>query len=122
MAMWSLDAAKILAEQHGIDAEVIDLRTLKPMDIDTVAESVRRTGRLITVSEGFCTCGAGREIAGQYMEYEFSDGSHGFDYLDAAPVNLAAADVPPPMSEPLELASIPSVETITEAVKKLVNI
>ncbi|HCO93520.1 MAG TPA: dehydrogenase, partial [Phycisphaerales bacterium] len=122
MAMWSLQAAKILAEQHGIDAEVIDLRTLKPMDIDTVAESVRKTGRLITVSEGFCTCGAGREIAGKYMEYEFSDGSHGFDYLDAAPVNLAAADVPPPMSEPLELASIPSVETITEAVKKLVNL
>ena len=122
MAMWSLQAAHILAEQHGIDAEVIDLRTLKPMDIDTVAESVRKTGRLITVSEGFCTCGAGREISGQFMEYEFSDGSHGFDYLDAAPVNLAAADVPPPMSEPLELASIPSVETITEAVKKLVNI
>jgi len=122
MAMWSLQAAKILAEQHGIDAEVIDLRTLKPMDIDTVAESVRKTGRLITVSEGFCTCGAGREIAGRFMEYEFSDGSHGFDYLDAAPVNLAAADVPPPMSEPLELASIPSVETIAETVKKLVNI
>jgi len=122
MAMWSLDAAKVLSEQHGIDAEVIDLRTLKPMDIDTVAESVRKTGRLITVSEGFCTCGAGREIAAQFMEYQFSDGSHGFDYLDAAPVNLAAADVPPPMSEPLEMASIPSVETIIEAVKNIVNI
>ncbi|TKJ38818.1 MAG: dehydrogenase [Planctomycetes bacterium B3_Pla] len=121
MAMWSLDAAKILAEQHGINAEVIDLRTLKPMDIDTVAESVRKTGRLITVSEGFCTCGAGREISGRYMEYEFGDGSHGFDYLDAAPVNLAAADVPPPMSEPLETASIPSVERIAEAVKKVVG-
>jgi pyruvate/2-oxoglutarate/acetoin dehydrogenase E1 component/TPP-dependent pyruvate/acetoin dehydrogenase alpha subunit len=121
MAMWSLQAAKILAGQHGIDAEVIDLRTLKPMDIDTVAESVRKTGRLITVSEGFCTCGAGREISGQFMEYEFSDGSHGFDYLDAAPVNLAAADVPPPMSEPLENASIPSVERIVEAVKKVIG-
>jgi pyruvate/2-oxoglutarate/acetoin dehydrogenase E1 component len=121
MAMWSLEAAKILAEQHGINAEVIDLRTLKPMDIDTVAESVRKTGRLITVSEGFCTCGSGREISGQFMEYEFDDGSHGFDYLDAAPVNLAAADVPPPMSEPLELASIPSVESIVEAVKKVVG-
>jgi 2-oxoisovalerate dehydrogenase E1 component len=119
MVMVSLQAARILAEQHGIDAEVIDLRTLKPMDIDMVAESVRKTGRLITVSEGFCTCGAGREIAGKFMEYEFSDGSHGFDYLDAAPVNLAAADVPPPMSEPLENASIPSVERIVEAVKKL---
>ena len=121
MAMWSLEAAKVLASEHGIDAEVIDLRTLKPMDIDTVAESVRKTGRLITVSEGFCTCGAGREIAGRFMEYEFSDGSHGFDYLDAAPVNLAAADVPPPMSEPLETASIPSVQGITETVRKLVS-
>ena len=119
MAMWSLQAAKVLAEEHGIDAEVIDLRTLKPMDIRTVAESVRKTGRLITVSEGFCMCGAGREITGQFMEYEFEDGSHGFDYLDAAPVNLAAKDVPPPMSEPLELASIPSVDRIVEAVKKV---
>ncbi len=120
MAIWSLDAAKILAEKHGINVEVIDLRTLKPMDIDTVALSVRKTGRLVTVSEGFCMCGAGREISGQYMEYEFEDGSHGFDYLDFAPVNLAAADVPPPMSEPLELASIPSVERIVEAVLKIV--
>ncbi len=122
MAMWSLQAAKVLAEEHGIDVEVIDLRTLKPMDIRTVAESVRKTGRLITVSEGFCMCGAGREITGQYMEYEFEDGSHGFDYLDAAPVNLAAKDVPPPMSEPLELASIPSVDRIVEAVKKVTGI
>lgn len=122
MAMYSLEAAKVLAEKHGINAEVIDLRTLKPMNMDTVAESVRKTGRLVTVSEGFCTCGVGREVAGQFMEYEFSDGSHGFDYLDAAPVNLAAADVPPPMSEPLETASIPSVEKIVEAVIKIVNI
>ena len=118
MVMESLEAAKILAEQHGIDAEVIDVRTLKPLDIKTIAESVRKTGRLITVSEGFPTCGVGREIIGRYMEYEFEDGSHGFDYLDAAPVNLAALDVPPPMSEPLEQASIPSVKQIVEAVKK----
>ena len=121
MAMWSLEAAKILADQHGIDAEVIDVRTLKPLDIKTIADSVRKTGRLVTVSEGFCTCGAGREISGRYMDYEFEDGSKGFDYLDAAPVNLAAADVPPPMSEPLEMASIPSIETIAEAVTKLIN-
>jgi pyruvate dehydrogenase E1 component beta subunit len=121
MAMWSLKAAKILSRQDGIEAEVIDLRTLKPMDIQTVAESVRRTGRLVTVSEGFGWCGVGREITGQLMSYRFEDGSCGFDYLDAAPINLAAADVPPPMSEPLELASIPSVERITEAVKSLLR-
>jgi len=120
MATWSLDAAKISADEYGIDVEVIDLRTLKPMDVDTAAESVRKTGRLVTVSEGFCMCGAGREIAGRLMEYRFSDGSCGFDYLDAAPVNLAAKDVPPPMSEPLELASIPSVDTIVETVKAIV--
>ena len=120
MAMRSLEAAKILAEQHGIDTEVIDVRTLKPLDISTIAESVRKTGRLITVSEGFCTCGAGREISGQLMEYKFDDGSRGFDYLDTAPVNLAAADVPPPMSEPLETASIPPVEKIVDAVRAVV--
>lgn len=120
MAMWSLQAAEILAERHGINAEVIDLRTLKPMDIDTVAESVRKTGRLVTVSEGFPICGAGREISGAFMDYKFDDGSSGFDYLETAPVNLAAADVPPPMSEPLEAASIPSVDGIVEAVKTIV--
>jgi len=119
MAMFAVEAAEKLAAD-GVDAEVIDLRTLKAMDIDTVAESVRKTGKLITASEGFCQCGMGREIAAQVMEYKFSDGSKGFDYLDAMPVNLAGADVPPPMSEPLEIASIPSVETITAAAKAIV--
>ena len=121
MAMYSLDAAKILASEYDIDAEVIDLRTLKPLDIETIAESVRKTGRLVTVSEGFATCGAGREITCRFMEFRFSDGSHGFDYLDAAPINLAALDAPPPMSEPLENASIPSVEQIVAAVRKVVG-
>jgi pyruvate/2-oxoglutarate/acetoin dehydrogenase E1 component len=121
MVMRSLEAAKILAEKHGIDAEVIDVRTLKPLDMPTIAESIRKTGRLITVSEGFGWCGAGREIAGRFLEYDFGDGSHGFDYLDGRPVNLAAKDVPPPMSEPLEEASIPSVPQIVEAVKQAVG-
>jgi len=121
MVMYCLQAAKVLAQEHGIDAEIIDARTLKPLDIKTIAESVQKTGRLVTVSEGFPTCGAGREISGQLMEYEFSDGSHGFDYLDAAPVNLAAVDAPPPMSEPLENASIPSVDRIVETVKNIVG-
>ena len=54
------------------------------------------------------------------MDYKFSDGTCGFDYLETPPVNLAAADVPPPMSEPLEMASIPSVEKIVETVRKMV--
>jgi 2-oxoisovalerate dehydrogenase E1 component len=121
MVMRALDAAQVLAQEHGIDAEVIDVRTLKPLDMKTIAASVRKTGRLITVSEGFCWCGAGREITGQYLEYDFGDGSRGFDYLDARPINLAAKDVPPPMSEPLEEASIPSVAQIVEAVQHAVG-
>jgi pyruvate/2-oxoglutarate/acetoin dehydrogenase E1 component/TPP-dependent pyruvate/acetoin dehydrogenase alpha subunit len=121
MAMRALEAANVLAEKHGIDVEVIDLRTLKPLDIKTVAESVRKTGRLITLSEGFGWCGTGREIAGQYMEYDFGDGTRGFDYLGARPINLAARDVPPPMSEPLEEASIPGIQQIVDAVKQSVG-
>jgi 2-oxoisovalerate dehydrogenase E1 component len=118
MAMWALESAKKLAAQ-GIDAEVVDLRSLKPMDIAAVAKSVRKTGKLVTISEGFGHCGIGREIVGALGEYQFDDGTCGFDWLDAKPLNLAAADVPPPMSEPLEIASIPNVATITEAVKKM---
>jgi 2-oxoisovalerate dehydrogenase E1 component len=118
MAMWAMQAAKKLAEL-GIDAEVIDLRTIKPLDIKTVADSVRRTGKLVTISEGFAMCGVGREVVGQYMDYRFEDGRTGFDYLDAQPLSLGAADVPPPMSEVLELASIPTPEKIVSAVKTL---
>jgi pyruvate/2-oxoglutarate/acetoin dehydrogenase E1 component/TPP-dependent pyruvate/acetoin dehydrogenase alpha subunit len=119
MEMWALEAAKILADKHNINAEVIDLRSLKPLDIDTVANSVRKTGKLVTVSEGFNICGVGREVTAAFSEYQFDDGTIGFDWLDAQPINLAARDVPPPMSEPLELASIPSVDSIVEAVLKI---
>lgn len=118
--MFCLAAAKELAEKHGISAEVIDLRTVKPMDIRTVAESVRKTGRLATVVESFCMCGTGPEIVRQLIGYTFENGRTGFDYLDAAPVNMAAADVPPPMSEPLENASIPTVDKIVATVRAMV--
>jgi 2-oxoisovalerate dehydrogenase E1 component len=120
MAMTALEAAEKLARE-GIDAEVIDLRTLKPIDIDAIAHSVRKTGKIITVSEGFAYCGMGREIIGRLFEYRFLDGRSGFDCLDAKPINLAAADVPPPMSEPLELASIPDADRIAEAATKLIG-
>ncbi len=117
--MFAMAAAEKLAGE-GIDVEVIDLRTLKPMDIDCIANSVKKTGRLITVAESFCMCGTGTEIVRRLFEYKYDDGHSGFDYLDAPPINLAAADVPPPMSEPLENESIPSVDKIAEAVKSLV--
>jgi len=118
MVMWCLQAAKKLAEM-GIDAEVIDIRTVKPLDIKTIANSVRKTGKLVTVSEGFAMCGVGREITGQYMSYKFEDGRSGFDYLDAQPINMAGADVPPPMAEVLEMASIPTPDKIVAQVKAI---
>jgi 2-oxoisovalerate dehydrogenase E1 component len=117
--MFVLAAAKELAEKHGIDAEVIDLRTLKPMDIKTLAESVRKTGRLVTVAESFGMCGLGPEIVRRLLEYKYDDGRTGFDYLDAPPVNMAAADVPPPMSEPLENASIPTADKIVARIRQM---
>ncbi|OHB58836.1 MAG: hypothetical protein A2Y07_03420 [Planctomycetes bacterium GWF2_50_10] len=118
MVMWCLQAAKKLAEM-GIDAEVIDIRTVKPLDIKTIANSVRKTGKLVAVSEGFAMCGVGREIIGQYMSYKFEDGRSGFDYLDAQPISMAGEDVPPPMAEVLEMASIPTPDKIVAQVKAI---
>ncbi|OHB49432.1 MAG: hypothetical protein A2Y10_14475 [Planctomycetes bacterium GWF2_41_51] len=120
MAMMALEAAEKLAAD-GINAEVVDLRTVKPMDIDTVAASVKKTNRLVTLCESFAMCGVGAEITRRVIDYKFSDGKSGFDCLKAAPVNLAAKDVPPPMSEPLENASIPTVDDVVNAVKKMMK-
>jgi len=120
MVQRTLEAAEGLQRQHNIEAEVIDLRTLKPLDVGLIAQSVRKTNRIVTVSESFPICGVGREIVGALMEYTLPDGVPVFDYLDAPPVNLAAADVPPPMSEPLETAAVPSSEKIVQAVRSLV--
>ncbi|MBE0535698.1 MAG: dehydrogenase [Phycisphaerae bacterium] len=118
--MFALAAAKELADKHGIDVEVVDLRTIKPLDIKTVADSVRKTGRLVTIAESFNMCGMGPEIVRRLIEYVYEDGRTGFDYLDAPPVNMAAADVPPPMSEPLENASIPMTDTIVARIRQMV--
>ncbi len=119
MLHFALDAAERLAAE-GIEVEVIDPRTLNPLDIDCIAKSVRRTGRLITVSEGFPKCGVGAEIVRQFMEYKFEDGTAGFDYLDAQPIMISGKDCPIPMSEPLEEACVPKVEDIVAAVKSIV--
>jgi len=119
MLHFAMAAAEELAKE-GIDVEVVDPRTLNPLDIDTIAKSVRKTGRLITVSEGYPRCGVGAEIARQMMEYKFTDGTLGFDVLDAQPMLLSGKDCPIPMSEPLEDACVPTVADIVEAVKAIV--
>lgn len=118
MLHFALDAALEL-EKQGISVEVIDPRTLNPLDIDTIAASVRKTGRIITVSEGYPRCGVGAEIVRQVMEYKFEDGTTGFDWLDTNPIMLSGKDCPVPMSEPLEDAVVPTRDDILRAVESV---
>lgn len=118
MLHFAMDAALAL-EADGVNVEVIDPRTLNPLDVETIANSVRKTGKLISISEGYTRCGVAAEIVRQVSEYRFADGTLCFDYLDAPPVVIAAKDVPVPMSEPLEDACVPSVADIVNAVKSV---
>jgi len=113
MANLALEAAGLLAED-GCSAEVIDLRSLKPLDMDTILRSVRKTGRVLLASEGCENNNAVTEIAMRINE-------HGFDYLDAPMKRICAADVPIPMSPTLEDACIPTAPRIAEAAKDLVG-
>ncbi|MCE5314930.1 MAG: dehydrogenase E1 component subunit alpha/beta [Armatimonadota bacterium] len=119
MLHFAMDAAEKLAAE-GINVEVIDPRTLNPLDAPCIAKSVRKTGKLITVSEGYPRCGVAGEIVRQVMEYRFDDNTTGFDYFDCQPVMLSGKDCPIPMSEPLEDACVPTVEDIVAAVKAIV--
>ncbi|MCE5323023.1 dehydrogenase E1 component subunit alpha/beta [bacterium] len=119
MLHFALDAAEKLAAE-GINVEVIDPRTLNPLDAECIAKSVRKTGKLITVSEGYPRCGVAGEIVRQTIEYKFDDGYTGFDYLDAQPIMLSGKDCPIPMSAPLEDACVPTVADIVAAVKAIV--
>jgi pyruvate/2-oxoglutarate/acetoin dehydrogenase E1 component/TPP-dependent pyruvate/acetoin dehydrogenase alpha subunit len=109
----SLEAAEKLAEE-GISVEVIDLRTLKPLDMDTISESVRKTGRVVGVTEAYKTGSFISELAMRIQEDVF-------DWLDAPVVRVAAADVPVPMSETLEDAAIPNVEAIVAGIRQVLR-
>jgi pyruvate dehydrogenase E1 component beta subunit len=106
---YALKAADELAKEN-ISAEVIDLRTLKPMDSDTIIESVKKTGRLVTVEEGWKQSGVGAEIAARIME-------QAFDYLDAPVTRVTGKDVPMPYAANLEKLALPSVAEVVEAAK-----
>ncbi len=112
MILLALEAAEELAKE-GIDAEVVDPRTLKPLDIDTIINSVKKTSKAVVVHEGYRTCGVGAEVVAQIME-------RAFDYLDAPVIRVAGEDVPIPMSPVLEEAAVPSKEKIVNAVRRIV--
>ena len=106
---YALKAAEELAKDN-IDAEVIDLRTLKPMNSETIIELVKKTGRLVTVEEGWRQSGVGAEIAARMME-------EAFDYLDAPVIRVTGKDVPMPYAANLEKLALPSVAEVVEAAK-----
>ena len=106
---YALKAADELAKEN-ISAEVIDLRTLKPMDSETIIESVKKTGRLVTIEEGWKQSGVGAEIATRVME-------EAFDYLDAPVARVTGKDVPMPYAANLEKLALPSVAEVVEAAK-----
>lgn len=113
MVLVVLEVAQELAKE-GIDIEVIDPRTLKPLDIETIINSVKKTGRFIAVHEACKTGGVGGEIMAQVIE-------EAFDYLDVPPVRIAGVDVPIPMSPILEKAAVPNKEKIIEVVKEVMG-
>ncbi|MBV9430500.1 MAG: pyruvate dehydrogenase complex E1 component subunit beta [Hyphomicrobiales bacterium] len=106
---YALKAADQLAKD-GIEAEVIDLRTIRPMDIETVIESVKKTNRLVTVEEGWAQSGVGAEIAMRICE-------QAFDWLDAPPVRVTGKDVPMPYAANLEKLALPHVDEVVAAAK-----
>ncbi len=105
----ALEAASHLAEE-GIDAEVINLRSLRPLDVEALVVSVTKTNRIVSAEEGWPACGVGAEIAALMME-------HAFDHLDAPVVRVTGADVPMPYAANLERLALPQADAIVAAAK-----
>lgn len=110
MVQIALKAAEEL-EKEGISVEILDPRTIKPLDMDLIAESVKKTNRVVIVEEGHEFCGVGSEMAYQIQ-------SKLFDYMDAPVIRVAQNENPLPYAKGLELASMPSVEKVVKAVKQ----
>ena len=111
MVGFALQAAEKLAEE-GISCEVVDLRTLRPLDHETVVESVKKTSRLVSAEEGWGPMGVGAEVVARVIE-------HAFDYLDAPPLRVHQEDVPLPYAANLEALSLPGADKVIAAVKQV---
>ena len=111
---YALEAADVLAGE-GISAEVIDLRTMRPMDMATVIDSVKKTNRCVTVEEGWPVCSIGSEVSAQLM-------THAFDYLDAPVMRVAGKDVPMPYAANLEKLALPTTGDVVAAAKAVLYV
>lgn len=111
----SLDAAAVLKQKYGVEAEVINLRSIKPLDVETIIKSLKKTGRLMAVESGFPMFGVGAEILALSMEY-------GFDYLTAPAVRVTGAEVPTPYAVKLEELAFPQQDTIVGQAAKLLRL
>ncbi|MBA8825874.1 pyruvate dehydrogenase E1 component beta subunit [Saccharopolyspora lacisalsi] len=114
MATVAQQVAEKLADEEGISAEVVDLRSLRPLDRDTLVQSVRKTGCAVIAEDDWLTYGIGAEVAAS-----LSDGA--FDYLDVPVRRVAAAEVPLPYAKPLERAALPSADSLTTAVRETLD-
>lgn len=113
MVGFSLEAAEILKKEEGIEAEVVNMRSIRPLDIETITKSLKKTNRLITVEGGFPAFGVGSEICAQIME------SDAFDYLDAPVERVTGADIPTPYAKNLEDFAFPDISTIVKVAKRV---
>ncbi|KAI5959406.1 PDB1 [Candida pseudojiufengensis] len=111
-----MEAADKLKEDYDINAEVINLRSIKPLDVPTIVESIKKTNHLITVENGFPSFGVGSEICAQIME------SEGFDYLDAPVERVTGCEVPTPYAKELEDFAFPDTEVVLRASKKVLGL
>ena len=108
----AMEAAEILAKEHGLECEIVDPRTLRPLDVDAMVDSVKKTNRCVVVHEHWPYGGPGAEIVDQIQR-------HAFDWLDAPIERVAALDVPMPYASNLETLVLPTVQRVVDAVKKV---
>jgi pyruvate dehydrogenase E1 component beta subunit len=111
---WSTAAAEQLSAQHGIEAEIVDLRWLRPLDMEPVFESFKKTNRCVVVEESLPVFNVGAEISARIQDEMF-------DYMDAPVKRVAAMDIPLPYSREIELMALPNADKVVKAVKEVVG-
>jgi pyruvate dehydrogenase E1 component beta subunit len=111
---WSIGAAEQLSAQHGIEAEIVDLRWLRPLDMEPVFESFKKTNRCVVVEESLPVFNVGAEISARIQDEMF-------DYMDAPVKRVAAMDIPLPYSREIELMALPNADKVVKAVKEVVG-